>query len=74
MSVLTFSIEQDEQEKLIPWQKTHICKSPWWWKFNRRIPNKTYTYKFIPLGIGEAIEVECNFCGKTIDLTDVSKW
>lgn len=57
--------ELDEYNKFV--KKHKKCK------FNSSIGGKI-TVKFTGTGLGDIIEVCCNSCGQTKDITDISNW
>lgn len=54
--------EKEEADKFIEEHKK--CDS----KFT------TFSYIFTPTGIGYNVEIRCNSCRKTLDITDYTTW
>lgn len=65
---ITEKSKRDAQE----WLKSHSCGPIF---INKRVllPS-SFSYIISGSGIGEIIEVRCNKCGKTHDITDISIW
>ena len=73
MGKVTFTLEGKELEEATAWRMSHTCDfSP------VRIPGAPegyevhfgYQYTFIECGIGTAIRIRCERCGKSHDVTD----
>lgn len=67
--MITFTISALEESRIKEWQTEHNLKC----KLRKRNKPASYSYIFIPTGIGNVIEVKCA-CGKSIDVTDVDNW
>lgn len=68
---LTFEISGIELERIEEFKKKHIetCTK----KQNLTL-GEYWTYSFIPTGLGKCIEIKCNLCGETEDVTDIDCW
>lgn len=62
-----FELTDEEEKKSNKWINKHMINCP---------PNRgtSYSYEFIPTGLGDVIKVKCSKCGETYDVTDYSIW
>lgn len=62
---MNFELNKLEKEKADKFIEEHKkCKN----KFT------LFSYIFTPTGIGYNVEIRCNSCGKTLDITDYTTW
>jgi hypothetical protein len=65
---MTFTIESKEKESFDRFDKEHKnCHS-------KDALAMKYSFTFTPGGAGTVIEVKCNVCGKTENITDFENW
>ena len=65
---MNFTLNEKEQEEYNKFVKKHeSCEFP------SSIGGKI-SLTFTGTGLGDIIEVRCNCCGKTKDITDISNW
>lgn len=67
--MIEFKTTEIEEQKLETWLSKHNKKC----KLKKKNKMRLFTYLFTPTGIGTIIEVKCS-CGKSVDITDESKW
>ena len=63
----TFIISDKEEAELDRWDIEHKKTCEW------RNKNRFLTYCFTPIGLGDAIQVECR-CGEKVSITDTENW
>ena len=68
---LTFEISGVELERIEEFKKKHreTCT-----KRQNLTLGEYWTYSFIPTGLGTCVEIKCNLCGETKDVTDIDCW
>ena len=67
--MITFTISDQEEKKLIKWKQQHHCKA-----INKQATEGgRFTYIFTPTGLGICTTVKC-MCGEKINLTDTNDW
>lgn len=64
-------------------EETYYKRTVPWWKrlFIRFFPGcfkgpypSQFDYTFTPTGIGDGVDIRCNYCGEVEDITDYSEW
>ena len=68
---LTFEISGIELERIEEFKKKHreTCT-----KRQNLTLGEYWTYSFMPTGLGTCVEIKCNLCGETKDVTDIDCW
>lgn len=70
----TFSLNEVEAQKCEVWYIKHLDAHRELAPDNEMIADLPVTFLFTNTGIGSVVEVRCNRCSKTVNISDYASW
>ncbi len=72
---MNFSLNEQECKEWKQFYEKHKdCCSKLLGKDSYSTIGGEFSFRFTPTGLGDLIEIQCNSCKETKDITDVSNW